>query len=112
MESYILPIALVGFLSYKFFKYRSVKKKLPFLFTAGAVVVDVRSKAEFSQASRPGSINIPLDTLNSKVKELDKNIPVILCCASGTRSGIAVGILKAHGFKEVINAGPWSNTIV
>jgi rhodanese-related sulfurtransferase len=72
----------------------------------------VRTKAEFAGGNRPGSINIPLDSLNSRSKELNKNNPIILCCASGTRSGMAVGILKKNGFKSVINAGPWTNTLV
>jgi rhodanese-related sulfurtransferase len=36
---------------------------------------------------------------------------VVVCCASGTRSAAAAAILKARGFKEVVNAGPWTNTL-
>lgn len=111
MESYIVPGLIVSFFAYKFFKFKSVKKKLPAMLEAGAIVIDVRSKGEFAGGSRPGSLNIPLDSLNSRSKELDKNKPIILCCASGTRSGMAVGILKKNGFKSVINAGPWTNTL-
>ena len=85
---------------------------IPKLLENGGVVVDVRSAGEFSQGSCPGSINIPLNEIGARAKELDQNKPVILCCASGTRSGMAVGILKRSGFKNVINAGPWTNTVV
>ena len=112
MESYILPLLLIAFFAYKFFKFHAVKKKLPELIKAGAIVVDVRTKAEFLGGSRPDSLNVPLDVLNSMSKELDVNKTIILCCASGTRSAIAVGILKKNGFKSVINAGPWTNTLV
>lgn len=112
MESYIVPVLIVAFISYKFLQFRGIKKKLPDMLKNGALVVDVRTKAEFAGGNRPGSLNIPLDILNSKSKELDKNIPIILCCASGTRSGMGVGILKKNGFKSVINAGPWTNTLV
>jgi rhodanese-related sulfurtransferase len=111
MESYIVLGVIVLFFAYKFFKFKAIKKKIPELIKGGAVVVDVRSKGEFSGGARPGSLNIPLDTLGSRAKELDKNKTILLCCASGTRSGMAVGILKAQGFKSVINAGPWTNTL-
>ena len=78
---------------------------------AGAVVVDVRTPAEYKLGSSPGSINIPLDILPVRLNELDKSKKIILCCASGGRSGMAVGILKNNGFSDVVNAGPWTNTI-
>jgi rhodanese-related sulfurtransferase len=111
MESYIVPVLLVSFIGYKFFQFRGVKKRIPELLKEGAIVVDVRSQAEFAGGSRPGSLNIPLESLNSRSKDLDKNKTILLCCASGTRSGMAVGILKKNGFKSVINAGPWTNTL-
>ena len=45
----------------------------------------------------------------SRLKELDKNKPIVVCCASGARSEAALRILKQNGFAEVINAGPWTN---
>jgi rhodanese-related sulfurtransferase len=42
---------------------------------------------------------------------LDKSKTIILCCASGTRSGMAFGILKKNGFKNILNAGAWNNTL-
>ncbi|OGR59095.1 MAG: hypothetical protein A2X36_16900 [Elusimicrobia bacterium GWA2_69_24] len=84
---------------------------MPELLARGAVIVDVRSPGEFAGGNRPGSINIPLDELPARAKELDPSKPVIVCCASGTRSGIARGILMAKGFREVLNAGPWTNTL-
>lgn len=112
METYIVPALIVSFFGYKFVKFRVIKKKLPKLLEAGATVIDVRTKAEFSGGNRPGSLNIPLNDLNSRSKQLDKSQTIILCCASGTRSGMGVGILKKNGFKSVINAGPWTNTLV
>lgn len=77
----------------------------------GAIVVDVRSKAEYAMGARPGSFNIPLDELSQRWKELDKSKKIILCCASGARSGMALGILKSLGFQDVVNAGSWMNTM-
>lgn len=110
-ENYLFPLALVGFFVWRFLKFKKVKAAIPQLLDQGAIIVDVRSPAEFQQGSRPGSLNIPLDEINSRSKELDKSKTIILCCASGTRSGMAVGILKKNGFAHVINAGPWTNTI-
>ena len=44
-------------------------------------------------------------------KDLDRSKTIILCCASGTRSAAAMGILKKHGFENLLNAGPWTNTL-
>jgi rhodanese-related sulfurtransferase len=73
----------------------------------GVKIVDVRSVAEFKSGHLKNSINIPLDGLKGKLKKLDKNKPVIVCCASGMRSANAKGILKANGFDEVHNGGGW-----
>ena len=110
-QSYLIPIAIIGFFIWRFLKFKKVKSDMPRLIEKGAVVVDVRSPSEFQQGSRPGSINIPLNEINARSEQLDKNKTVVLCCASGSRSGMAVGILKKNGFKNVINAGPWTNTL-
>ena len=79
------------------------------LMKSGAVIVDVRSPAEFRQGHIKGSINIPLQELASKSAKLKKDIPVITCCASGMRSASAKGVLKSMGFKEVYNGGGWNS---
>ena len=111
VQPYLLPAAVVAFLLYRQLRYKRIKSQLPQLLKDGALLVDVRSPEEFSAGSRPGSVNIPLDVLGQRARELDKEKTILLCCASGTRSGIAAGILKRLGFKKVINAGPWHNTL-
>ncbi len=91
--------------------FRSIKSKLPEYLKNGAIVVDVRSPAEFTTGNFAGSINIPLQELGAKANQLNKSKTILVCCASGTRSGMAVGILKAQGFDNVLNAGPWSNLL-
>lgn len=75
----------------------------------GAVVLDVRTPAEFAQGHPKGARNIPVAQLKARLGELDKDKPVLACCASGMRSGSACGILRKAGFKEVHNLGPWTN---
>ena len=73
----------------------------------GAIILDVRTKGEFSQGAIPGSKNIPLQVINTEINALKKlNKPIITCCASGMRSGSAASILKAQGI-EAINGGGW-----
>lgn len=78
------------------------------LIAAGALVVDVRTPEEFKSGHVPGSINIPLDQIASKMSMLkNKNVPIIAVCRSGARSGAAVGLLKNNGI-EAYNAGSWN----
>jgi phage shock protein E len=75
----------------------------------GAVIVDVRSKGEFQTGHLRNSINIPVDNLDKNLKKLNKNNPIITCCASGARSASAVRILKSNGFEQVFNGGSWNS---
>ncbi len=76
----------------------------------GAIIVDVRSKAEFQGGHIKGSINIPLDQIAANHKQLkDKAKPIITCCASGMRSSAAKGILKSNGYTSVYNGGGWQS---
>ena len=102
-------IALVAYIAYKKFAQHKVLKIVPTLMNQGAQIVDVRSEAEFAFGHKEGSINIPLGVLKDRMKELDNTKPVILCCASGSRSGLAKRTLMANGFKNVHNAGTWSS---
>lgn len=74
----------------------------------GAIVIDVRSAQEFKSSHIKGSKNIPLELILSKIKTLkNKNTPIIACCVSGRRSGIAKNILLSNGFVTVHNGGSW-----
>jgi len=79
------------------------------LLAAGALIVDVRTPEEFKSGHVPGSINIPLDQIASKISMLkNKNVAIIAVCRSGARSGAAVGLLKNNGI-EAYNAGAWND---
>ena len=74
----------------------------------GAIILDVRSKGEYSGGHIKGSINISVDTLNNNLSKLkDKNKVIITCCASGMRSASAKSILKSNGYTQVHNGGSW-----
>lgn len=73
----------------------------------GAIILDVRSKGEFQNGHIRDAINISVDTLSKNLNKLNKNKPIITCCASGMRSASARSILKSNGFTEVYNGGSW-----
>jgi phage shock protein E len=75
----------------------------------GALIIDVRTKAEYQQGHIKGSMNLPLNNLADNLAKLPKAKPIILCCASGMRSSQARSILKANGFTEVHDGGGWSS---
>ena len=53
----------------------------------GAIILDVRTPAEFKDGHIKGSKNIALQTLNGQVETIKKwNKPIIACCKSGMRS--------------------------
>ena len=73
----------------------------------GAVILDVRTKLEYQSGHLRNSINIPINNLPQNIKKLNKNKPIITCCASGARSASARRMLKSNGFEQVYNGGSW-----
>jgi rhodanese-related sulfurtransferase len=72
----------------------------------GAMIIDVRSPAEFNGGHVKGAVNIPLQAIQSSFNKIPKNKVIITCCASGMRSGSAKSLLKAAGY-NVHNGGGW-----
>lgn len=72
-----------------------------------ATIVDVRTVAEFMGGHVAGSVNIPLGELAERTDEI-KSLkgPIVLCCASGMRSGQAQRFLSQMGI-ECYNGGGW-----
>ena len=70
-------------------------------------IVDVRSPEEFRGGHVAGSINIPLQEIVQRIEEVKAlKMPLILCCASGNRSGQVHQYLSQNGI-ECYNAGSW-----
>ena len=78
--------------------------------TDGAVLLDVRTNAEYRDGHVPGSKNIEVSQIN-KVSSLvsDPATPLFVLCLSGARSGKAVGALKSMGYTNVRNIGGFSS---
>ncbi|MCF8210763.1 MAG: rhodanese-like domain-containing protein [Rhodoferax sp.] len=109
LEQYWPLMALALWFGYKWWSARRVLAILPELKKSGALLIDVRSPAEFASGNAPETINIPLSDLGSRLSEIPKTAPVVLCCASGTRSGMAKRLLKKNGYQDVYNVGAWTN---
>ena len=74
----------------------------------GAIVLDVRTTAEFGGGHIRGSVNVPLNKLPQYLQKLkDKDKLIITCCASGSRSKEALGVLKYNGYTNIYDGGSW-----
>lgn len=73
------------------------------------IILDVRTAGEFKAGHVANSVNIPLDKLENSIKKLQsEKRPIVACCVSGRRSGIAVDLLRRHGL-PAWNGGPWQS---
>ena len=79
------------------------------LISNGAMIIDVRTQAEYLNGHLKTSVNIPLAELSGSLSKLDKSKVVITCCATGMRSASAKNILLTSGFSEVYNGGSWKS---
>lgn len=105
----LLLALVVAYLAWRVVPPLLVRRRLPALRQEGAQIVDVRTAAEFAGGHAPGSVNIPLQELGTRARELDPARWVVVCCASGARSAIARRRLRGLGFERVLNAGSWRN---
>lgn len=105
-------LALAAWFGYKWWRGRRVRSLLPQLQAQGATLLDVRSVAEFAAGSAPGTVNIPLDQLGQRLAEIPRDQPVVVGCASGTRSGMARLLLRKNGYAPVYNIGGWRNFLL
>lgn len=66
-------------------------------------LIDVRTPDEFVLGALKGAVNIPLDDMRERIKEIPTNKPVYLYCGVGLRGYLASNILLQNGYKEVKN---------
>ena len=70
-----------------------------------ALVLDVREQAEFAQSHILNSRPLPLSQLEARAGDIEKykDKPVIVYCATGSRSSVAARVLTKRGFSNVVN---------
>lgn len=67
------------------------------------VVLDVRSPQERESGLIEHSLSVPLNHLQDKINEVPRDQPVVVHCAGGYRSAIAISILQQNGFENVMD---------
>lgn len=70
---------------------------------AALLLVDVREPREFAAGHLDGSVNIPLAELESRVREIPRDMTPVFVCRSGARSRTACGLAMRAGFEETRN---------
>ena len=73
----------------------------------GAVLIDVRTKAEYDAGTLEFAINVPVETIESNIldKVSSKDTPIIVFCRSGNRSSDAANKLIELGYTKVYDLG-------
>ncbi len=69
-----------------------------------AILIDVRTPAEYREGHIPGVANIPLDELEKRLGEIPKDKKVVLICRTGNRSAQGTRFLRSKGFDNVFNS--------
>jgi hydroxyacylglutathione hydrolase len=64
----------------------------------GALILDVRESSEWLHGHVPGAIHVPYGSLRERMADLPKGRRVLVYCASGVRSSLATGLLRAAGY--------------
>lgn len=77
----------------------------------GAVLVDVRTLAEYKSGHLDEAVNLPVETIADTIgNEIsDKDTKIVLYCRSGNRSATAGQTLIDMGYKNVYDMGGMSN---
>ena len=74
--------------------------------TSGAVLLDVRTREEYSQGHIPGSRNLPLGETGQLAQWApERSTPLFVYCLSGARSAQATAQLRRMGYEHVTNIG-------
>ncbi len=79
------------------------------LIAKGAVLIDVRTDAEYRQGNIKGSVNIPVESIETIT--YDKDTVIIVYCRSGNRSSVAAKALKDMGYTSVYDFGSYSQWV-
>jgi rhodanese-related sulfurtransferase len=78
--------------------YADIRRRDP---VRPALILDVRELDEFRQVRVEGSLFIPLSQLGVRLADIPRDRPLLVMCATGSRSTGATGYLLQQGFEDV-----------
>lgn len=91
------------------FKRKDMSTEIKEYIEKEAVILDVRTLAEWDEGHIEGSKHVVLSLIPLEIEQIKSwGKPVIAVCKSGGRSGQATQFLAQNGV-DVINGGPWQN---
>lgn len=68
-------------------------------------LVDVRSPNEFAAGHIPGSVNLPMNEISGRLRDLRPNQAIVLICQRGSRAALTADLLKAQGVEASVLQG-------
>jgi rhodanese-related sulfurtransferase len=80
--------------------YADVRRRDP---VRPALILDVRDADEFAAVRVDGAFHVPFPVVGLRLAEIPKDRPILVMCASGSRSAAITGHLIAHGWTDVGN---------
>ncbi len=60
-------------------------------------LIDVRSPSEYATGHIPGAVNMPMDQVQSRLPDLEREGAIVLVCQSGQRARMVAGLLEPCG---------------
>lgn len=108
-EIYALVGLAIAFLVFRYMMRRGrvAPAEARRLVEGGALLLDVRTPAEFAGGHIEGSTNVAVQELDARASSLcPKDRPVVVVCRSGMRSRLAAAILRRAGYVAVHDLGP------
>ncbi|MHB8891596.1 MAG: rhodanese-like domain-containing protein [Candidatus Limnocylindrales bacterium] len=78
--------------------YADIRRRDP---VRPALLLDVRERDEFMSVRIEGSLFIPMSQLGVRLQDVPKDRPILVICASGSRSTGATSYLLAAGWEDV-----------
>ncbi|MDO4172020.1 MAG: FAD-dependent oxidoreductase [Prevotellaceae bacterium] len=100
------PVAISGYVAGNILsgKMRPIYwRDMQQLNTNDVTLVDVRTPEEFALGTIAGAVNIPLDSMRSRLFEIPADKPVVVFCGVGLRGYLASNILRGNGYADVRN---------
>lgn len=66
-------------------------------------LLDVRTPQEYSRGKLTGSVLIPINEFEQRLREVPKNKTIVVYCAVGSRSKLVADYLSQQGYRDVYN---------